>query len=50
MTMFIIYYEIYDMIWNDFNDDIILKKIIKHCKQCLLNIIKTHILKKIIQI
>jgi hypothetical protein len=36
------------MIWNEFNENKILKTLIKHYNQCLLNIIKTHIFGEII--
>ncbi len=36
------------MVWNEFNENKILKKLIKHYNHCLFNIIKTHIFGKII--
>jgi hypothetical protein len=51
MTMFLTYYGNMHciMIWNEFNRDRIFKKFIEQCNQCLLNIVRTLIFKKIFQ-
>jgi len=35
------------MIWNEFNEDRIFKKFIKHYNQCLLSIVRIPILKEV---
>ncbi len=37
------------MIWDEFNENRVLKKIIKDYNQCLLNIVKTHIFNEMIK-